>query len=575
MECDVTTPPAEAEESQAPRASPAGVGDGEIVVVDDSPVSLLVTTKLLLRGGYRTRGFRTGEAAQEAIRDRRPDLILVDLSMPGMSGLYLCDWVKQEASTRDVPVLFISGSSERDRKAEAFRRGGADFITKPIDGEELLLRVGLQLKLSAQQKALLQTFVEGKEAAEAQLERSNSELLKLYEAVEQSPSSVVITDREGRIEYVNRKFEEISGYRFEEVRGKTPRILRSPETPAKVYQEMWQTILAGQVWRGVLRNRRKDGHTFWEQTYIAPVRAQGDDTITHFIALKEDITAQREFEAQLRQAQKLEAIGQLAAGIAHEINTPTQFVSDNLYFLKGVFDDLLGLVHAYRRGLAALAALPDQAALVKELRDLESKSDIEYVIENAPGAFQSSTDGIKRISTIVRAMKEFSHPDRREMEPAELNAAIENTLIISRNEYKYVADVEKSLGELPPVVCHVGDVCQAILNIIVNAGHAIGDVFQQTGNRGTIRVRTLTEAGFVRVEIEDTGAGIPESAREHVFEPFFTTKEIGKGTGQGLAIAHASIVTKHKGTLSFTTEMGKGTTFVIRLPILGPEAATK
>jgi PAS domain S-box-containing protein len=562
-----TQPLSEVESSLASRKPMLAARGADIVVIDDCSVSLLVATRFLEHGGYRARGFLEVPAAQKAILAETPDLVLVDLNMPEMSGLDMCDWVKNEASTRDVPVLFISGETRRQHKAEAFRRGGADFILKPIDAEELLLRVELHLQLSMQRRELLQSLQERNQVVEARLQWSNAELLKLYAAVEQSPASVVITDRNGTIEYVNQKFTETSGYTLDEVRGQTPRVLRCSDTPRKVYQEMWQTILDGGTWQGTLRNRRKDGRTYWEQMHIAPVRAEDGDAITHFIALKEDITAQREIEAQLRQAQKLEAIGRLAAGIAHEINTPTQFVSDNLFFLRTAFADLVGLLEEYRNALAILRDIPEQASLVEQLHHAEQKSDIDYVKENAPGAFESSADGIKRISTIVRAMKEFSHPDQHEMEAADLNSAIENTLTISRNEYKYVADLEKSLGPVPPVMCHIGDVCQAILNIVVNAAHAIGDVYQTTGKRGTIRVRSSTEPGFVRIEIEDTGMGIPEQDRDRVFEPFFTTKEIGKGTGQGLAIARATIVQKHKGTLSFTTEMGKGTVFLIRLPM--------
>jgi PAS domain S-box-containing protein len=401
---------------------------------------------------------------------------------------------------------------------------------------------------------------------EERLRLSSAELSKLYAAVEQSPSSVVITDAQGRIEYVNRAFTELTGYSAEEAIGQNPRILKSGDTPKETYQELWETITKGKIWRGIFHNRRKDGGHTWESVSIAPVRASEGTTITHFIAVKEDITARREVEAQLHQAQKMEAIGQLAAGIAHEINTPTQFVSDNLFFLQGAFGDLLGLMASYRRMVDRVATDPAYAPLVAETRQAEVTADIAYVTDNAPTAFESSLDGIKRISKIVRAMKEFSHPDQREMAPANLNAALENTLTIARNEYKYVADVEREFADLAPVVCHVGDLCQVFLNLLVNAAHAIDDVMRRTGKRGIIKVRTIAEEGYARIEIEDSGTGIPESARPHVFDPFFTTKEVGKGTGQGLAIAHGIVVTRHKGTLSFQTEMGKGTTFILRLP---------
>jgi len=546
-------------------SAPAGAS-GDILVVDDCATSLTMAAQILKRGGYTTRMAHDGKEAQQAILASSPSLLLVDLDMPGMNGLQLCEWSKRQPATADIPVILLTSMNGHEHKAEAYRKGGADFITKPFEVEELLLRVGLHLQLSRQQQALRRTFEEKEAEVQAQLRWSNREWLKLNAAVEQSPSSVIITDFKGRIEYVNQKFSEITGYSLEEVRGRTPKMFSTPETPATTYRDLWSAITHGQTWRGILRNKRKDGSLFWERTLISPVRAEGGDTITHLIALKEDITAQREIEGQLQQAQKMEAIGHLAAGIAHEINTPAQFVSDNLSFLKKSFDDLLELLLAYRRVLAVTAERPEQEDLVRELRAIEERADLDYAAANAPSALESSMDGLRRIAGIVQAMKGFSHPDQREMEPADLNAAIINTLTIARNEYKYVADVEKSLGNLPPVLCHVGDICQVILNILVNAAHAIGDVVQITGKRGLIRVRSIAEPGFVRIEIEDSGTGIPEAAQKHVFEPFFTTKEVGKGTGQGLTLSHNIVVKKHKGTLSFETTSGKGTTFIIRLP---------
>jgi PAS domain S-box-containing protein len=545
-----------------------GIGDaaGDVLVVDDCATSLTLVMQILRHGGYVARTARDARAAQQAILSHAPSLLLVDLDVSKLDGLDLCEWIKRQPSAADHPVVFVSSTADPAHKAEAFRRGGADFIAKPVEAEELLLRVGLHLQLSVQQQALRQSFQEREAEVEAQLRRSNGELLKLHAAVEQSPSSVIMMDREGRIEYVNQKFTEITGYSFEEVRGRTPRVFASPETPEQTYHELWSAITKGEIWRGVMRSKRRDGSLFSERTLISPVRAQAGDTITHFIALQEDITSQQEIEAQLHQAQKMEAIGQLAAGIAHEINTPTQFVNDNVSFLKGAFDDLLELLRAYRSALAAVPAGPGREDLARELRAVEERVDIDYVSADAPSAFEASLDGLRRIATIVQAMKDFSHPDQREMESADLNAAIVNTLTIAHNEYKYVADVEKSLGELPPVPCRVGEVCQVFLNLLVNAAHAIGDVVKVSGKRGLIRVRSVAEPDFVRVEIEDDGTGIPEAAQKRIFEPFFTTKEVGKGTGQGLTLAHNIVVRKHKGTLTFETAVGKGTTFIVRLP---------
>jgi two-component system NtrC family sensor kinase len=178
------------------------------------------------------------------------------------------------------------------------------------------------------------------------------------------------------------------------------------------------------------------------------------------------------------------------------------------------------------------------------------------------------------VATIVRSMKQFAHPDRGEMSEVDLNEAIQTTLTIARNEYKYVADVETDLGELPRVTCHIGEINQAVLNIVVNSAHAIADVISGTEGRGVIAVRTRRDGDAAVISIRDTGGGIPDTVRDRIFEPFFTTKEVGRGTGQGLAIAHSVVVEKHGGQLTFETVAGEGTTFTIRLPI-GPRAARK
>lgn len=280
----------------------------------------------------------------------------------------------------------------------------------------------------------------------------------------------------------------------------------------------------------------------------------------------------KKMELDLRQAQKLEAVGSLAAGIAHEINTPIQFVTDNTRFLRNAFRGIAGIVSKYEQiceqvllGTASRQSFDDVAAE-------REKIDWLYLQDEIPKAIEQTEEGLDRVAIIVRAMKDFSHVDRRGMAAADLNQAIQSTLIVARNELKYVADIECNYGKLPQVVCSLGDLNQVFLNLLVNAAHAIGDVVKATGRKGRIEVRTRQDGAWVELAISDTGTGIPEDIRDKVFDPFFTTKEVGRGTGQGLAIARSIVVGNHGGTLTFETELGSGTTFYVRIPVNGVPA---
>ena len=516
-----------------------------------------------------------------------------------------------------------------------------------------------------------------------QRKKNEDELQQLSLAVEQSPVSVVITDPQGNISYVNRKFTECTGYSSKAVVGKNPRILNSGLSSPDLYRNLWATIKAGKIWHGEFCNKKKNGEIYWEAATITPITNKTGG-ITHFLAVKEDITerrrAEKEFrltqfsveqaaasiqwmnseghivyvnqaaclslrrsreellslgvwdispdfpkaawnvfweelkgqgsitfesqlqtkdgevfpvdisasyrkfdgqeycfgfardirerrqlESQLRHAQKLEGIGQLAAGIAHEINTPTQFVTDNLTFLRDSWKSTHELLERYRSAVReATDRLPAGAAAA--LQQAEQSCDFGFIASEVPRAIDQSLDGARRVARIVRAMKEFSHPDSAEKTATNLNKAIESTVTVARNEWKYVSELVTEFdAALPPVVCYPGDINQVILNLIVNAAHAIKEKIKD-GEKGRITVRTRMLGECVELSVTDTGSGIPEAIRGRVFDPFFTTKEVGKGTGQGLALAYAVVVKKHGGKIWFETQVGQGTTFFITLP---------
>ncbi|MFT3694240.1 MAG: ATP-binding protein [Kofleriaceae bacterium] len=291
---------------------------------------------------------------------------------------------------------------------------------------------------------------------------------------------------------------------------------------------------------------------------VASARAAG-----HVQGVALDITKQMNLELELRQAQKLESVGRLAAGVAHEINTPIQFVNDSVRFLQTAVEDVMVVVGKHQQATQKTLEGAPEMTLARAAVDSEAAVDLPFLQTAMPEAIGRAVNGIDRVAAIVRSIKAFAHPDSHDMTNVDLNQAIQSTLLVATSECKYVADVVTDFAKLPDVICHVGEINQVVLNLVVNAAHAIGDA----GKRGTITVTTRLVGDSVEISVSDDGAGIPESIRHRVFEPFFTTKDVGKGTGQGLAIAHSVVVDKHHGKLTFESEVGVGTTFVVSLPI--------
>jgi PAS domain S-box-containing protein len=308
-----------------------------------------------------------------------------------------------------------------------------------------------------------------------------------------------------------------------------------------------------------------DGSTHWIHSKALSVQDERGEQ-SRIVGVDFDISELKQLQAQLAQAQKLESIGQLAAGVAHEINTPIQYIGDNARFLDEAFRDVTRISSRTREAMLAgngHAVLPNLAP-----GEEPEEALLEYLNLEVPNAISQLLEGVDQVARMVRAMKEFAHPGSIEKAAIDLNHAIESTIMVCRNEWKYVAELTTDLDpNLPPVPAIAGELNQAILNLVVNAAQAISDVFETSGQKGRIHISTHHKDGAAEVRVSDTGSGIPEDIRSKIFDPFFTTKPVGKGTGQGLAIAHAVIVQKHKGTLRFETEAGRGSTFIIDLPL--------
>jgi two-component system NtrC family sensor kinase len=386
--------------------------------------------------------------------------------------------------------------------------------------------------------------------------------------VDALPDGVMIYDAQGKISFFNARALELLGYAPGELlEASTANIFRdggfphwSCEPNAVGHVPTETTIV------------KKSGEALSVSIFRERLEIEGtpvDLCIFHDLTDRKRMERERqEFEVQLRQAQKLESIGQLAAGVAHEINTPTQYIGDNTRFLKDAFGSIVKVLGLYQQVAQAAGAGVVPPAMLQEVATQTEALDISFLLQEIPTALEQSLEGIERVSKIVRAMKDFSHPNSAEKTPLDINSAIESTLTVARNEWKYVANLETNLDQsLPLVPCLPGEFNQVILNLVVNAAHAIADKVAGTERKGVIRVSTARVAEWVEVRVSDTGAGIPKKVQPRIFEPFFTTKEVGKGTGQGLAIARSAIVDKHGGTIVFETEEGRGTTFIVRLPL--------
>jgi len=313
---------------------------------------------------------------------------------------------------------------------------------------------------------------------------------------------------------------------------------------------------------------QKDGSSFSADFIVCPTRGE-DNEITGAVLIFRNLTEQRLQEANRIHSMKLESIGVLSAGIAHEINTPIQFIGSNLAFLQESFQDLLQLITAYSKFKEVAlsgSSLPEE--LISEIERLEDAADVEYLQDEAPKAFEQTLYGVDRVTKLVLGLKGFAHSgDSESKRSADINDIINNALIVCQNTYKYVAQMELDLGELPSVNGYPGDIGQVIINLVVNAADAIADHRGKSSAMGTIKIRTACEGESVIISISDTGGGISEGLQQRIFDPFFTTKDVGKGSGQGLAISRNIIHDKHQGKLTFESTIGIGTTFCIRLPL--------
>lgn len=392
-----------------------------------------------------------------------------------------------------------------------------------------------------------------------------AEMEKSQAVLEHAAEGIITIDQDGSIQSFNPAAEEIFGLRWAQALGHEFALLFSDASKICCREIMDRKGFGPEELIGL----KSDGTEFVMELTISLVETAEETTL---IALVRDRTKRKQLEAQLSLAQKMESVGQLAAGIAHEINTPIQFVGDNVRFLADAFEDINSLMAVYDRLSQVRQRLTPEDKIFDEIHAKRVEADLEFIREEIPKAIEQSKTGIQRVATIVQAMKEFSHPGATESTTVDINASLESTITVSRNEWRYVAELETDFEDnLPAVLGYPGDLNQAFLNIIVNAAHAI----EQQGvasDLGKITVATKSQGDWIEVRISDSGCGIPEDKKRKIFDPFFTTKAVGKGTGQGLSIVHQVITDKHLGKIDVESVPGNGTTFIISLPI-DPESS--
>ena len=405
-------------------------------------------------------------------------------------------------------------------------------------------------------------------------------------------TTFVIADRttaEPTIVYCNEAAAQMCGIPREESLGRPISLISQHNvTVAPDFEADHATLSAGNKIAYESEVKREDGTTFWRGITVVPIFDAAGRLIKS-IETGADITAKREFTrrqrelqdqlvaelkererilSELQLAQKLESVGRLASGIAHEINTPIQYIGDCLHFLKSGVADMEQILSGSQRLIAALPSGAETSSLQSEIADLSARHELEFLRIEIPKAFQRMADGVERVATIVRSMKEFAHPDSSEPCEADINHALQSTLTIASQVYKFVAQVRTELSDLPNVMCHIGALNQVFLNLLVNSAHAIEDA-GRTIETGVITIGTTWEGANVVIRIRDNGCGIPAENLTKIYDPFFTTKEVGRGTGQGLAIARSSVVDKHGGGMSISSTVDVGTEFVLTLPIDG------
>ena len=594
-----------------------------LLIVDDEPVNLVLLTHLL-EPEYQVRAANSGaDALRAAVSEPLPDLILLDVMMPDMDGFTVLTKLREDPASRGIPVIFVTAMDAIEYERKGLELGAVDYITKPFSPPIVLARVHTHLeyqRVDALQRELQRTLnqiIDGtpvptfvidaqhkvthwnKACAEitgvaaAEMLGGNQHWRPFYPEERPVMADLVVdgaieagidTHYKGRFQRSTVAVGAFEAEGFFPHFGESGRWLHFTAAPLRDDEgritgaiETLRDVTERQVAVEELRRAHagleelvekrtmqlSESNKALEQD-IAKREAAEQELLRRNTELTTLNTQLSDAKQQLVQSEKLASIGQLAAGVAHEINNPIGYVHSNIGSLEKYLVDLFEMLSAYESAEAAIA----EPAIAVKVKSMRESLDLDFLREDIPQLMSESKEGITRVKKIVQDLKDFSHVDSTDtFQLANLHQGIDSTLNIVANEIKYKADVVKEYGELPDVECLPTQINQVIMNICVNAAHAMGDV-----ERGKITIRTGCAGEKVWIEIADTGSGISPEVLSKIFDPFFTTKPIGKGTGLGLSLSYG-IVKNHNGRLAVKSEVGKGTTFRITLPIKHVEGA--
>ncbi len=529
--------------------------NGTILIVDDSKAALMLMKVQISRAGYTVFAVETGEEAMDIAFKKLPDLILLDINLPGISGFEVLRQLKEQSDSSVIPVIMISSEGDLATQVKGFSSGVVDFVIKPTMEPVLLVRIRLHLELSRIRR---------------ELEQSN----RRYRLIAENTSDVIwcMDPDSGRFSYISPSVYRMRGYTSDEAMLQRLDEILTPDSclvARKIIADKLAEIAFGNysdLFAQVeLEQICKDGSIIMVEVSASFV-LDAEGLLTEIVGVSRDITARKEAEAslnamqaQLLQNEKMASIGQLAAGIAHEINNPIGFINSNLTTLGKYIEKF----DKYLAGLEQVVQQHANDESQRSIAELRKNLKIDYVRRDIRALLEESVEGSQRVSSIVKDLKTFSHSDSTRMEEADINQCLDSTINIIWNQIKYVADLVRNYAELPRIVCNAQQLNQVFLNLLVNASHAI----QAKGEgQGTVTVSTWADHANLYIAVSDTGCGIDEELQCRIFEPFFTTKEVGKGTGLGLSISF-EIIKKHGGEITVQSEPGKGTTFTIRLPL--------